>query len=264
MTASVSAPPAAQLAVRQIAGGGTPEQDWQAWAALASVPRLSLDACVHRRQRLVVIAPHPDDEVLACGGLLASHTARGGDCAVVAVTDGEASHTGSPSVSARELAHTRRAESIQGLQALGVPRASIVRLGLPDGQVRDYAAQISSALQLILQRDDVVVSTWRLDGHPDHEATAETVAVVCARLGCRFMEAPVWMWHWAAPGSTQVPWRELKGFDLGEDAWALKQQALMAHATQLTPRDGPDPEPVLGLAIQERALRRTEFFWVGD
>jgi len=256
---------------RQIAGGGTPEAAWLAWPNLAATPRLSLNAHLPQGVRLVVVAPHPDDEVLSCGGLLGSHAARGGACLVVAVTDGEASHTGSRSWRPSELARARRTESAQGLETLGIRRADTVRLGLPDGRVRQHATHLVSGLHLMLRPTDVVVSTWRRDGHPDHEATGEAVAMVCARNRCRFMEAPVWMWHWAEPGHPQVPWHRLMGFDLSGEAVALKRQALAAHVTQLSPRDipgtpgtqdMPETAPVLGTAIQERAMRHTEFFFV--
>ncbi len=252
---------ATQEPARRIAGGGTPEAAWQAWPGLAAARRLSLNAWLPAGVRLVVVAPHPDDEVLACGGLLASHAARGGACLVVAVTDGEASHPGSSTWTPSELARARRAESSSGLEKLGVRRADIARFGLPDGRVQQHAAKLVAGLHLILQPTDVVVSTWRQDGHPDHEASGQATATVCARTRCRFMEAPVWMWHWAAPGSAQVPWHRLMGFELDENALAAKRHALEAHTTQLKPRDTPEPAPVLGEAILARAARRTEFFF---
>lgn len=250
----------AQLS-RRIEGGGTAEVDWQAWPGLASARRLSLNEWLPQGVRLVVVAPHPDDEVLACGGLLASHAARGGAGLVVAVTDGEASHAGSTTWTPAELARTRRAESSAGLQTLGLRRGDIARFGLPDGRVERHLSKLVSGLHLILQPTDVVVSTWRLDGHPDHEATGRAVATVCARTGCRFMEAPVWMWHWAEPGDPRLPWHRLMAFDLDDAAVAAKRQALTAHASQLAPRDGVEPWPVLGPAILERAARRSEFFF---
>ncbi|MDB5892518.1 MAG: hypothetical protein JWQ88_49, partial [Rhodoferax sp.] len=164
---------------------------------LASVPRLSLDTWLPLGARLVVVAPHPDDEVLAAGGLISRHAAGGGECLVVAVTDGEASHPGSAIWTPAELARMRRAESNDGLRALGLRRAEIARLGLADGGVLAHRTQLAAGLALVLRPSDVVVTTWRLDGHPDHEATGETTADVCDHLGCRLLEAPVWMWHWA-------------------------------------------------------------------
>jgi LmbE family N-acetylglucosaminyl deacetylase len=48
----------------------------------------SVESYVARFERLVVVAPHPDDEVLGCGGTLAAETAAGIDVVVVFVTDG--------------------------------------------------------------------------------------------------------------------------------------------------------------------------------
>lgn len=245
---------------RQIAGCGTPESTWQAWAGLASAPRLSLDGYLGKDQRLIVVAPHPDDEVLACGGLMASHVARGGACLVVAVTEGEASHTGSEIWTPGALAATRRIESARGLARLGV-HCEVLRVGLPDGLVQQHAEKLTSRLELALSANDVVVSTWRHDGHPDHEASGHAVANVCTAMGNRFLEAPVWMWHWATPGNLQVPWRSMTGFDLYHDAMARKRQALLQHLSQLSRRDGPDSTPILGAAIRERASRHTEYFF---
>ena len=255
-------------AERRIEGHGTPESAWRAWPPLAAVRRLPLNTWLPSGVRLVVVAPHPDDEVLACGGLLHSHTANGGTSLVVAVTDGEASHAGDADWPPATLARQRRTESLQGLQALGLERdalaRSVVRFGLPDGRVQQHAAQLVSGLHLVLQPTDVVVSTWRHDGHPDHEATGQAVATVCGRIGCRFMEAPVWMWHWAKPddsGDARVPWHRLMAFDLDDAALRAKREALAAHTSQLQPRNGPDPEPVLGAEILARAARHSEFFF---
>ncbi|MDB5846607.1 MAG: hypothetical protein JWP29_359 [Rhodoferax sp.] len=247
---------------RRIEGGGTSEASWQNWPALPAVRCLSLNEWLPHGVRLVVVAPHPDDEVLACGGLLAAHAARGGVGLVVAVTDGEASHAGDAAWPPNLLARQRRAESAQGLEALGLRREGMVRFGVPDGRVRLHAPQLVSGLHLALQRTDVVVSTWRLDGHPDHDATGVAVAGVCARIGCRFMEAPVWMWHWARPGDPRVPWHRLMAFELDAAALAAKTAALALHGSQLAARGGAETEPVLGPEILARAARRTEFFFV--
>ena len=85
---------------------------------------------------VVVIAPHPDDEVLGVGGLLALLARKGTAIHIIAVTDGEASHPSSPTVSQRDLAARRVAESEKALALLGLQAASVERLGLPDGDVR--------------------------------------------------------------------------------------------------------------------------------
>ena len=246
---------------RMIFGAGTTEATWLKWQGLRSAPLLSIDRCLPPNGRLVVVAPHPDDEVLSCGGLLQMQAARGGAVLVVAVTDGEASHRGSAQWTASRLAPVRRLESTNGLALLGIPFSRVTRLGLPDGGVQRLRAELCAALTRLLRPTDLVVATWRLDGHPDHEAVGEAAAQACAAVGCRLAEAPVWMWHWGVPDDMSVPWERLHGVRLTDLAQQRKARALAAHRSQLTPRDA-GREPVLGAEIQQRARRRTEYFFV--
>ena len=55
---------------RLIQGQGTPEDMWRPWLRAQTWAQMSLPAFMGESERLVVVAPHPDDEVLACGGLL--------------------------------------------------------------------------------------------------------------------------------------------------------------------------------------------------
>lgn len=251
----------AVIAERLIQGAGTPESAWQAWLESADfAPREALTGW-SAQMRLVVLAPHPDDELLACGGWLARHAAQGGECLVVAVTDGEASHAGSAGWSAPTLAGVRRTESAEGLRRLGLREGTVARLSLPDGDVAGHTDALAAGLTLLLRPTDWVVSTWRLDGHPDHDATGRTAADVCAAIGCGFAEAPVWMWHWAKPGDPRVPWHRMQGLRVDAQAALRKRAALDAHASQLTARDARTG-PVLDAAILARAARGTEYFFV--
>jgi LmbE family N-acetylglucosaminyl deacetylase len=89
-----------------------------AWPGMHAVPPLTLDECLPAEARLVVVAAHPDDEVLACGALLHVHAARGGAVLLVAVTDGEASHAAASRWARQRLAEKRHAERKNGLKYL--------------------------------------------------------------------------------------------------------------------------------------------------
>ena len=248
-----------------IRGDGTPEAIWLAWDGLKDAPRLPLDAWLHQTARLVVVAPHPDDEVLACGGLLSLHAARGGAVRVIAVTDGEASHPGSAQWTPERLASARRAESAQGLRQLDAndpaQTPTVTRLGLPDGGVARCVDQLTACLKELLRPDDTVVCTWRHDGHPDHEASGRATAQACDRVGIRLIEAPVWMWHWAEPGDRRVPWHRLRALSLPASTLQRKRAALNAHLTQLSARDTGDG-PVVSETTASRAARAIECFFV--
>ena len=75
---------------RQIEGGGATEAQWAASEWLQALPLQWPEALFADAQRLVVVSPHPDDEVLACGGLMALAAQAGVAITVISVTDGEA------------------------------------------------------------------------------------------------------------------------------------------------------------------------------
>jgi LmbE family N-acetylglucosaminyl deacetylase len=252
-----------------IQGLSTSEAQWRPWLQQHLSRPEPFTQWLPDTARLVVLAPHPDDEVLACGALLALHAARGGESLIVAVTDGEASHRtqSGQEVKAQEcnaeiaLSKTRRIERAQGLQALDLSAEHITSLHLPDGEVARYEADLTRRVTTMLRRADVIVSPWRFDGHPDHDACGRAAARASLASGCALWEAPIWMWHWARPNDTRVPWMRLQALAVSDAAHASKQVALAAHVSQLTPRSASLPA-VLDDAIVARAERRAEYFFV--
>ena len=251
----------AVTALRVIEGDGCAESVWRDWLDAIDVTTLALDDWLPASARLVAVAPHPDDEVLACGALLAMHAARRGDCCIVAVTDGGASHPGSTRWSPQRLSAVRRAERDDGLRRLGLCGAPVHDLGLPDGAVEAETDRLRRRLIELLRPADVVVATWPQDGHPDHDACGAVAQQACASVGCRWIAAPVWMWHWATPGDARVPWHRLRALPLDPIAWQRKQVALEAHGSQRSAREGGQG-PVLGAEILARAARQREYFFV--
>lgn len=246
---------------------GTADAVWLPWLAELDVQGASASQLCPPGARLVVVAPHPDDEVLMCGGLLALRAALKLPTLVVAVTDGEASHgevSHGEEAAAQHagLAMRRVQESAAGLMALGLPDVPVTRLHLPDGHLSSAgsARALEHALCKLLLPADIVVTTWRLDGHPDHEACAAAAGRAASQVGCTVLQAPVWMWHWATPGDVRVDWRKLLVLELPATAVKLKQQALQRHHSQLEPR-GNAQEPVLVASIVERAARAREYFF---
>lgn len=248
---------------RVIAGQGTPESAWQAWEGLHQLGRVDLSGLVPPNGRAVVVAPHPDDEVLGCGGALSSLTDDGRRACLVAATDGEASHPGSIQWTVDRLSRTRCDESAASWSLLtgGVVPQQCVRLGLPDGGLMRSRTRLTAHLQALLQPGDVLFTTWRLDGHPDHEASGRACAAAAAHTGCALVEMPVWMWHWAAPGDARVPWHRLRRFELSAHALDRKHQAIAQHHSQLRFTEDGLP-PVLPPWALARVLRPFECFFL--
>ena len=191
----------------------------------------------------LVVAPHPDDEALGCGGTIALLRRAGLPVRVVVVSDGAASHPGSRQYPPPALAALRRAESLAGLGLLGVEAEHVSFLDLPDGAVPTADAPgTGPALDLvrdILRRwpdFQTVLLPWRRDPHDDHRAAWSLVsaALDAAAVSARRLEYPIWtMVH---PSPDDVP--RLGEAGVGQVAIgpvaAQKRAAILAHRSQTT------------------------------
>jgi LmbE family N-acetylglucosaminyl deacetylase len=242
--------------VTRIAGEGTPASVWSTCPKLAARPYIRPAALVPPQNRAVVVAPHPDDEVLGSGGLLAHFSRLGRTMLIIAVTDGTASHPGSPTWTCQRLARIRPAESQNALRRLGIGHVPIVRAGFADGAVGRQEAHLTAFLERHLRHTDVVFATWRDDGHPDHEAVGLACAQATSATGARLIEVPIWAWHWARPG--QIPWRRAIKVELGPEIFALKRHAVAAYASQIEPDAATGAPPILPPYVLARLLRPYE------
>ena len=224
-------------------GGGTAESTWLASPDLFHLPRWNPQP--GSSGRVVVIAPHPDDEILGPGGTVARLVALGAEHIVVAVTDGEASHPGR----ADELRRARALESRQSAKILGTTPALRYRLGLPDGRVQ--AARLAKCLENVLERGDLVLAPWEGDGHPDHEQAALGARLACAANGANVLAYLVWAWHWASP--CQLPWGKARRIELGPELQTKKRAAVRCFTTQIE-----GTEPILTPEAIDRLTRDFE------
>jgi LmbE family N-acetylglucosaminyl deacetylase len=243
---------------------GTPLSEWQRSTALRGAQPISAEALVPPGARLVVLAPHPDDEVLACGGLLAAMADRQQDIQLISVTDGEGSHPGSSQWPDARLRAQRRQESEYALAALGLDAARISwhRLELTDGGVADNAEALIALLSEDLRPSDVLLSTWRHDGHCDHEAVGHCAAQAAASTGATLVEVPIWAWHWAEPNDPRIPWEQARKLMLSDDQLARKRRAITCHASQLQTDTSTGALPVLDAITLERLLQPFELVFL--
>jgi LmbE family N-acetylglucosaminyl deacetylase len=142
------------------------------------------------RLDVVVIAPHPDDDAIGCGGTLARLVARGARVHVVYVTDGSASHLKSKRFPPAVLRDQREREARAALERLGI-RTSPLFLRAPDSGLAQLGAGARGELVgrvarwIGTARADLVLTPWPRDPHPDHVATAGIVAAALPRCGRR-------------------------------------------------------------------------------
>ncbi|MEH3145915.1 MAG: PIG-L family deacetylase [Methylobacterium frigidaeris] len=219
---------------------------------------------------LVVVAPHPDDESLGCGGLIAEARARGVSVRLVVVSDGVGSHPNSPSYPPERLRDLREAETLAAARALGLDAGHVRFLRLPDRFVPRAGPEAEAAAEAIAAaaRDCGATSlfvTWAHDPHCDHEASAALARMARARLShaglgpVRLHAYPVW--GWALPPEIEVG-PAPRGARLAIAArLAAKRAAVAAHRSQTTDLIADDPDGFrLEPAMLDRFARPFEIF----
>ncbi|MFD6417649.1 PIG-L deacetylase family protein [Streptomyces sp. NPDC060194] len=219
-------------AAEAIDGAGTAEEAWAGWAAAGEWAE-----AVVPDGPVVVVAAHPDDEVLGFGGTASALAAAGRAVHVLTVTDGEGSHPGSRVLPPPELARVRRAELAQALDVLGLDPALRHRMGVADTGVDAAEAEVAARVERLLRETGagLCVAPWRGDLHADHEAAGRAARTAARAAGARLWEYPVWMWHWAAPGDPRVPWERARRLPLDPGAVRRKETAVRCFRTQIAP-----------------------------
>lgn len=193
-------------------------------------------------ERIVVVAPHPDDEVLVAGGLMRWAGEDGREIVVVAVTEGEASHPASTRISRSELRLRRAVERGEALLRLGIPDTEVIRLRVEDFACARFVPEIARDLRALLRGEDTVIGPTTTDRHPDHVAVAEAAVIAGSGSGVERWEAPTWA---LVRQTAEAPDRSLA---LDASAWAAKRHAVAAYRSQLkplgpAPGDGPVVQP---------------------
>lgn len=165
------------------------------------------------QKSVMVVAPHQDDEVLGCGGLIASKQEQNIPVQVVFITDGAASHSFHPQFQAGEIVPIRKEEALKALSILGIKPSQIHFLDKPDGQLQflnsvEHQQTIKQLAQLlqIFQPQEVYV-THRHDRSQDHEATYKLVqeAIMLSGIKADVLQYAVWMFcNFLTDGNVQL------------------------------------------------------------
>ena len=181
----------------------------------------------------VVVTPHPDDETLGVGGLIARLSASGVDVTIVAVTDGEHAYSDNEGLATR-----RSQEQTSALARLGVPAQKIVRLRMVDSSVADQEDELVARLRPLISANTQVFAPWVGDFHPDHEACARAAAAAASDVSARLISYFFWTWHRGTLAT--VAGLEMRKFELSEETLTVKSEALKCHLSQLI--HAPEPE----------------------
>lgn len=216
---------------------------------LADPLQLPLHSITHvTGSSILIVAPHPDDETLGCGGAIALLHSLSCEVRVLVVSDGTRSHPNSRAYPPPRLRSLREAETLAALSQLGVETEQVTFLRLPDGALPDQTAanfdQAVAICQAYIQPilPEIIFLPYQFDPHPDHRATWELIHQSLLNLShsARCIEYPIWDWDITQRNqlsSSLHPWR----LDIASVSH-LKQRAIQCYQSQISDLIHDDPQ----------------------
>jgi LmbE family N-acetylglucosaminyl deacetylase len=181
---------------------------------------------------VLVVAPHPDDDVIGCGGSIALHRSLGHNVHVVYMTSGDA---GSIKIPKKTLGDVREKEALAALRVLDVSQYTFFRL--PDGYVSTDDNVLKRFIELIREtKPNVIYIPHEADAHRDHKRTHKIVAEAVRRAAYEaFQECKGKPWSVGTVLCYEV-WTPIQSVTYVEDISPFmkkKLEALQKHASQI-------------------------------
>jgi len=183
---------------------------------------------------ILVLAAHPDDAELGCGGTILKHVAMGHKVGVIDLTRGELGTRGTP--------QTREAEAADSAKILGLSVRE--NIGLPDGffkNEREHQLEVVKAIRKY--QPDIILANARYDRHPDHGRGADLAFEACFLSGLQKIS------------TNQDPWRPKVLYHYIQsqlitpdfvvdvsDHWDKKMEAIRAFKTQFFDPNSKEPD----------------------
>jgi LmbE family N-acetylglucosaminyl deacetylase len=193
--------------------------------------------------RVLVVAPHPDDEAIGAGGLIQRAIARGGDVCAVFITAGESNPWPQRYVNRRwritpaqreEWGELRCTEARQSLATLGARSDCSIFLGYPDQQISTLARTgnetLADTLRAIMRdyQPTILIAPSAQDLHADHRAVAYFAHQAVRGLGDNAPEVMTYVVHGEGD-----PARLHLSLDLTDRELHKKRDAIQCHRSQL-------------------------------
>lgn len=192
----------------------------------------------------IVIAPHPDDEVFGCSGLMQRMIAEGKQVELIVMTGGGKSHSGCCTLDEVTLIAKRRQLTVKAAALYGLSKEHIHFLDFPDGGIameHPEVSRLKALLDALMKecRDIAVYYPHRQgEGWQDHIHTSEIVAELCKGLQTKVMQYEYCVWFWFY-NCWKIDWRNARILSMDKQEYRCKQEAINAYILPKAPCGKP-------------------------
>ena len=178
--------------------------------------------------RILVLAPHPDDDLIGCGGSLIKHEKAGAIISIAYITSGEAG--------SKSLGTIRESEAIKACAQLGINANHLHFLHESDGGIVVGPKIVSEVVEIIRKgKPDIIYLPHKYDNHPDHLATHQIGVKAIEQAGMSSWNSVDQPWSAGTVLAYEV-WTPLRSPQYLEDTTSVIEQltqALSFHVSQL-------------------------------
>lgn len=218
--------------------------------------------------RILIVAPHMDDESLGCGLLLASHPEPARVHLAYAADGTRSPEPSDPSLGdPAVLSALRRQEALEAADCYGIPEGNVHFLGFQDGTLAAQCGALERAIVALVARvlPVQVFVPFRYDWHPDHLAAHRAVvaAKAAGKIAADIIEYFVYSQWRLLPGSDVRAYLDpvcVRRISWSSEAAARKRRALACHRTQVTCYFDWQSQPILTPELIDRSCAEAESY----
>lgn len=209
----------------------------------------------------IIVAPHPDDEVIGCGGLISRLISNGITPHIIIMTGGEKSHSNCCSLKDEEIKAARRQLTCNALHILGIPSDHIHELNFPDGEISPNDLRNITELRQIINKlspNNILVPHWG-EGWPDHVNSAQIIKKI-APANCQIWEYCVWVWYYNVWRG--LNWENASVLKMSKKERILKIKAMETYTAPLAPCGHPWSGTLPHIFLQANQWKKELYFIV--
>jgi len=187
-------------------------------------------------KRILLIAPHPDDEIIGCAGLIQQTLKAGKKIDVVILTDGGESHSNCCNIDEDTLIEARRKLSRKAAQVVGLPLEHLHFLNYPDGGISYENKETERLKQLIEELSpEAIFIPHKGEGWSDHVEAGNVIRKL-KLSGIQLYEYCVWFWYYNV---WDIDWKNACVLKMNREEHQRKLKAMDAYITPLAPCGKP-------------------------
>lgn len=185
---------------------------------------------------LLFIAPHPDDEIIGCAGLIQQTLKAGKKIDVVILTGGGKSHASCCNIDEATLIEARRKLSRKAAQIVGLPLEHLHFLNYPDGGISYENKETERLKQLIEELSpEAIFIPHKGEGWSDHVEAGNVIRKL-KLSGIQLYEYCVWFWYYNV---WDIDWKNACVLKMNREEHQRKLKAMDAYITPLAPCGKP-------------------------